>query len=94
MALVMVMTVCVLVYAALEYRIRNALKDHGAPLPNHKGQPVQNPTARWVFQDVVGIHVRLIPGEGPLVLNVAEEHQHVLRRLGHPSMGLYGITYS
>jgi len=28
MALLMVMTVCLLVYAALEYRIRKALKDH------------------------------------------------------------------
>ena len=34
MALLMVMTVCLLVYAALEYRIRNALKDHGATFPN------------------------------------------------------------
>jgi len=29
MALLMVMTVCLLVYAALEYRIRKALKDQG-----------------------------------------------------------------
>ena len=65
MALLMVMTVCWLVYAALEYRMRNALKDHGATLPNQKGQPVQNPTARWVFQYFVGMHVLLIPGEGP-----------------------------
>ena len=48
MALLMVMTVCLLVYAALEYRIRNALKDHGATFPKPKGPPVQNPTARWV----------------------------------------------
>jgi hypothetical protein len=46
MALLMVMTVCLLVYAALEYRIRQALKEQGATFPNHKGQPVQNPTAR------------------------------------------------
>jgi transposase len=50
MALLMVMTVCLLVYAALEYRIRKALQDHDATFPNQKGQPVQYPTARWVFQ--------------------------------------------
>ena len=92
MALLMVMTVCLLVYAALEYRIRKALKDHDATFPNQQGPPVQNPTARWVFQYVVGIHVLLIPGEGPLVLNLAEEHQGVLRLLGNPYMGLYGIN--
>jgi transposase len=47
MALLMVMTVCLLVYAALEYRIRHALQDHGATFPNQQGTPVQNPTARW-----------------------------------------------
>jgi transposase len=94
MALLIGMTVCLLVYAALEYRIRKALQDQGATFPNPKGQPGQNPTARWVFQYVVGIHVLLIPGEGPLVLNLADEHQRVLRLLGNPYMGLYGLKYS
>lgn len=49
MALLRVMTVCLLVYAALESRIRQALKDHGATFPNRQGTPVQNPTARWVL---------------------------------------------
>jgi hypothetical protein len=39
MALLMVMTVCLLVYAALEYRLRTALKDHDATFPDHKGKP-------------------------------------------------------
>jgi transposase len=45
----MVMTVCLLVYAALEYRIRTALKEHAATFPDQKGKRIQNPTARWVF---------------------------------------------
>jgi transposase len=84
MALLMVMTVCLLVYAALEYRIRKALQDHGATCPNHKGQPVHNPTARWVFQYFVGIHVLLIPGQWPVVRNLTEAHQQLLKRLGTP----------
>jgi transposase len=82
MALLMVMTVCLLVYAALEYRIRHALTGHDATFPNQKGQPIQNPTARWVFQYFVGIHLLLIPGQWPLVLNLTEEHQQLLRLLG------------
>jgi transposase len=84
MALLMVMTVCLLVYAALEYRIRQALQDHGATFPNHTGPPVQHPTARWVFQYVVGMHVLLIPGPWPVVLHLTEEHQQLLKLLGKP----------
>ena len=57
MALLMVMTVCLLVYAALEYRIRQALKAHEATFPDQKGKRMHNPTASWVLQDFVGIHV-------------------------------------
>jgi transposase len=89
MALLMVMTVCLLVYAALEYRIRKALKDHGATFPNQQGTPVQNPTARWVFHYFVGIHVLLIPGQWPLVLNLTEEHPHLLKLLGTPYERFY-----
>jgi transposase len=90
MALLMVMTVCLLVYAALEYRIRKALKDHDATFPNQKGAPVQNPTARWIFQYFVGIHVLLIPGQWePLVVNLTEEHQSLLRLLGKPYARFY-----
>ena len=49
-ALLMVTTVCLRVYAALEYRIRTALKEHGATFPDQKGKRIQTPTARWVFK--------------------------------------------
>jgi transposase len=85
MALFMVMTVCLLVYAALESRIRTTRRDHGATFPDHKGKPTQTPTARWVFHDFVGIHVLLIPGQWDyLVVNLTEAHQSLLRRLGKP----------
>src|SRR5437870_3033868 len=82
MALLMVMTVCLLVYAALEYRIRNALKDNEATFPNQKGKRIQHPTARLVFHYFVGIHVLRIPGQPYIVLNLTEEHLHLLQLLG------------
>jgi transposase len=89
MALLMVMTVCVLVYAALEYRIRMVLKEHGATFPDHKGKRTQNPTARWVFHYFVGMHVLYIPGQGLMILNLTDEHQHQLPRLGTRYAWLY-----
>jgi hypothetical protein len=89
MALLMVMTVCLLVYAALEYRVRQALQAHEATFPNQKGQRVQTPTARWVFHYFVGIHRLCMPGQWPLVLNLTEEHQHLLQLLGKPYERFY-----
>lgn len=94
MALLMVMTICLLVYAALEYRIRQVLQAHDATFPNQKGQRVQNPTARWVFHYFVGIHLLSVSGQWPLVLNLTEEHCNLLKLLGKPYMQLYGVKYS
>ncbi len=82
MALRMVMTVGLLGYAALAYRIRTALKEHAATFPDQKGKRIQNPTARWVFHYFVGIHGLYIPGPGLLILNLTDEHQHLLQLLG------------
>jgi transposase len=94
MALLMVMTVCLLVYAALEYRIRQTLKNHEATCPDQKGKPTQNPTARWVFHYFVGMHLLSVSGQWPLVLNLTEEHCNLLQLLGKPYMQLYGVKYS
>jgi transposase len=81
MALLMVMTVCLLVYAALEHRIRRVLNEHGATFPNQKGKRIQNPTARWVFHYFIGIHLLCQVGEWPQVLNLTEEHCNLLKLL-------------
>jgi hypothetical protein len=90
----MVMTVCLLVYAALESRMRQALKGHGATFPNQKRQRGQNPTARWVFHYFVGMHLLSVSGQWPLVLNLTEEHRKLLQLLGKPYRQLYGVKYS
>ena len=94
MALVMVMTVCLLVDAALEHRIRQALNEQGATFPNQKGKRIQTPTARWVFQYFMGIHVLYQVGAWPWVLNLTEEHGNLLKLLGQPYMQFYDVKYS
>jgi transposase len=89
MALFMGMTVCWLVSAALEYRMRNALKDTAAPFADQKGKRIQHPTARWVFHSFVGMHGLYIPGQGLFVLNLTDEHQHLLQLLGKRYVWFY-----
>ncbi len=83
MALLMVMTICLLVYTALEYRIRQALKTQGETFPDQKGKRTSTPTARWVFHYFVGIHLLYTPDQSwPIVINLNEEHQSLLDLLG------------
>jgi transposase len=94
MAMLMVMTMCLLVYTALEYRIRQALKVPEATFPNQKGQRVQNPTAQWIFHYFVGIHLLSVSEQWPLGLKLTEEYANLLKLLGNPYMQLYGVKYS
>ena len=89
MALMMVMTLCLLVYAALEYRIRGELQQHDATFPNQKGEAITAPSARWVFQYFSGIHVLAIIQKQVLVLNMNEHHTALLRLLGPKYEMLY-----
>jgi hypothetical protein len=89
MALLMVMTLCLLVYAALESRMRQALQVQQETFPDQKGPLVQTPTMRWIFHSFVGIHVLLGAGAAPLVLTLNAQHQLVLRLLGVAYEALY-----
>jgi len=88
MALLMVMTLCLLVYSALERRIREGLQAQDLSFPDQKGNPTQRPTARWVFESFLGIHV-LFEGQKRLVLNMKERHQIILTVLGKRYDRLY-----
>ena len=85
----MVMTLCLLVYSALEYRIRQALHLHGQSFPDQKGKPTATPTARWVFQCFVGIHVLIVNENQERVLNLENPHQRLLALLGTAYEAIY-----
>ncbi len=84
MALLMVMTVCLLVYAALEYRIRATLRSHDAMLPDQKGKATSRPTARWVFELFLDVHLLLIVTDTTQVsvMNLKTELRQLLILLG------------
>lgn len=88
-ALLMVMTLCLLVYAALEFRIRQQLKKTNQHFPNQVGKPVQNPTARWIFESFMGIHLLIIEQIQEMVLNLQQKHLFILQLLGKPYERVY-----
>jgi transposase len=89
MALMMIMTLCLLIYGALEYRIRQSLQQHQQTFPTQLGTTTAKPTARWVFQFFAGIHVLLIDSCREVILNCNEYHYHLLNLLGERYVRLY-----
>lgn len=86
MALLMVMGLCLLIYAACEQIVRGELARREETLPDQRGKPTSTPTMRRVFQIFEGIEVLTI--EHPdgrrsrLVLNLSELHRRILDLLG------------
>ena len=81
-ALLMVMTICLLVYAALEMRIRTLLKTVAAFFPNQTGKKIQNPTVRWFFSYFHGIHILIAHGAERMILNLNENHVLLVELMG------------
>lgn len=88
-ALLMVMTLCLMVYAALEHQIRKKLVEQGRYFPNMKYQPHQRPTARWVFQCFQGLTIIYLPDKQQIVANVEERNQTIIDCLGHHYQRIY-----
>lgn len=81
-ALLMIMTTCLMVYAALEHLIRKKLKEKNLFFIDTKKKPTQKPTARWVFFCFQGIHQLTIDKRKTVVLNLRELHETILNCLG------------
>ena len=63
-ALMMVMTLCLMVYNVAEYRMRKKLATQKETLPNQKGKAISNPTLRWVFQLMEGVSIINLQDQG------------------------------
>jgi len=83
MALLMIMTVCLMVYAALEYRLRQGLHQQGQTVLNQSGKPTDRPTARWIFHCFVGIHILFQEGQCVGIVNLEEHHWNIITLLGY-----------
>jgi transposase len=55
-SLLMIMTLALLVYSIAQRRLRKTLQSIQETLPNQIGIPTENPTLRWIFQLMDGVH--------------------------------------
>lgn len=92
MALIMVMTLSLLMYALAERRIRAALEETDAYIWDQKDNPTKRPTIRWVFmifEDVLLLYTTTDAGVRKLPTNLREEHRIVLECLGPVYQKMY-----
>ncbi len=87
-ALMFVMSLCLMVYSALEYRIRKGLKEKKLTFTSQTKKEVQNPTTKWVFYNFIGINILYIEKQLK-VLNKEAKHKIVLRLLGEKYQTYY-----
>lgn len=81
-ALLMVMTCCLMIYAALEHLIRRQLLAMALFFPDMKKKPTQKPTARWVFSCFQGVHELIIDSTTKTIVNLKERQETILNCLG------------
>jgi transposase len=67
MAMIMIMGLCLLVYALAERQVRQQLKALDQTIPDQKGKPTQRPTMRRIAQMFEGVDVLIIRQEGRIV---------------------------
>jgi len=100
-ALMMVMTLCLLVYNVAQYRLRDKLKTTGETLPNQLDKEVRNPTLRWIFQIMEGLGIARIEGssgaESPasvreLVTNMTSLRKKIIRLFGPTACRMHGLN--
>jgi len=86
MALLMVMGLSLLIYSLAERKLRQALKEMNATIPDQRRKPTQKPTIRWVFQLFEGLDILLVRQDGQVVqrqlLNLRPAQQQVITLLG------------
>jgi transposase len=89
-ALMMVMTLCLMVYNIAQYKLRELLKEKNETLPNQLGKQVQNPTLRWIFQIMEGVSiVRFLKNE--VIANLSDLRKKIIELFGNTAMKMYGL---
>ena len=76
--MMMLMSLCLLVYNLGQRQLRMSLKHQKATVKNQLNKPTESPTLRWIFQCFQGIHLLIIQGFKQ-ILNLTESRCYILQ---------------
>jgi transposase len=93
-ALMMIMTLCLMVYNFAQYSLRQCLEEHDEVVPNQVGKPIKNPTIKWIAELMNMIAVVTIVTQDQrhrIVTNVKKIHQRIIVYFGPHALEIYGL---
>lgn len=89
-AILFIMTLSLMVYAALERELRKKLLQAEEFIPSQVKKTTQKPTMKWVFELFKGIHCLFLNNQQPMIiLNLNEVHTKIIDLLGKQVMKYY-----
>jgi transposase len=94
-ALMMIMTLCLMVYSLAQHQLREALKTHNETVPDQRKKPTQNPTMAWVCRLFCGIGVvsiNIADVTQKVVANLTALKQRIISYFGPKAEFIYGIA--
>ena len=97
MAMIMIMGLCLLIYALAEWRIRQQLQQRGETIPDQRGLPTQTPTMRRVAQMFEGVDLLIIRQGVRIVeqriLKLTPVRLQLIRLFGPPVQNCYLLGF-
>lgn len=91
-ALMMIMTLCLMVFGLTQYQIRSALRANNATFPNQQNKATQNPSLKWIyflFLGVSEVRIRMAGQETQMVSNVNELLKQIIGYCGKRAQEIY-----
>lgn len=94
-ALMMVMTLCLMVYSIAQHKLRQALEKANETVPDQLKKQTKQPTAAWIFRLFHGVHVWTIrQGEEiqTLVVNLTTLMKRIIGYFGPSAEKIYSLS--
>jgi transposase len=91
-ALMMVMTLCLMVYGYTQHELRTQLQAKEETLPNQKRKPTQKPSLKWIYFLFSGVHeltIMFANTSKQIVINVNETLKQIVSYFGPRAQAIY-----
>lgn len=91
-ALMMIMTLCLMVYGVAQYNLREALQKAGETIPDQKHQPTNKPSMKfvyWLFSNVQELTIDTGEVIQKFVVNLNAVLKQILRHCGPRARAIY-----
>ena len=96
-ALMVVMTLCLLVYNFAQHKLRKTLESLNETVPNQIKKPTAKPTMAWICRMFHGVHLLRVDhgsqGVQEIVINLTELTRRIIRYFGMVAERIYGLAY-